>query len=169
MLRSSIFLNRVKNPTITTEVEQELESAAHGLGFELNCHLDILAPTTALEPICLGGRERSDLVLDTVREFSRSTAFSVYIEARDAPPTHQSISDAISQRLFKSHHNSRFHLTSMYAGLEQILFDSMQIIHLYHHPTKRPNPHHRRRRSTTSLTENATDKIPKPNALTILP
>jgi translation elongation factor EF-1beta len=114
---SIISLDLVKNPTVTAEVEQELESTALGLRFELNCQLDILVPTPVIEPICPGGRARSGLILDAVREFTRATTFSVYIEARDAPPTLQSISDAVNQGLFKSYRSSRFQLASMYAGL----------------------------------------------------
>jgi hypothetical protein len=114
---SIISLDLVKNPTVPTEVEQELESTALGLRFELNCNLDILVPTPALEPVRPAGRAHSGLVLDTVREFSRATAFTIYIEAHDAPPKLQSISDAVSQGLFKSSRSSRFQLASMYAGL----------------------------------------------------
>ncbi|TVY68266.1 hypothetical protein Focb16_v002358 [Fusarium oxysporum f. sp. cubense] len=114
---SVISLDVVKNPTVSSEVEQEFKSPALGLRFQLNRHLDILVPTPALEPICPAGRARSGVVLDAIREFSRATAFTVYIEARNASPKLQSVSDAVSQGFFKTSSSSRFQLASMYAGL----------------------------------------------------
>ncbi|KAH7237150.1 uncharacterized protein BKA55DRAFT_521110, partial [Fusarium redolens] len=114
---SIISLDLVKNPIVHSEVEQEFKSAALGLRFQLNRHLDILVPTPALEPICPAGRARSGAVLDAIREFSRATAFTIYIEARNASPKLQSISDAVSRGLFKTSCSSRFQLASMYAGL----------------------------------------------------
>ncbi|KAF9767124.1 hypothetical protein IL306_000363, partial [Fusarium sp. DS 682] len=114
---SIISLNLVKNPTVTTEVEQVLKSTALGLRFELNSHLDVLVPTPALDPIS-AGRANSGAVLDAVREFAQSAAFTIYIEARDAPPTFQPISDAVGEGHFRlSRSSSRFQLASMYAGL----------------------------------------------------
>ncbi|KAF4426582.1 hypothetical protein F53441_14118 [Fusarium austroafricanum] len=110
-------LDLVKNPIVPNEVEQEFESTALCLRFQLSCNLDILVPTLALEPPC-PGRARSGLVLDAVREFTQATVFSIYIEARDAPsPELHSISDAISRGLFKPPPNRRYQLASMYAGL----------------------------------------------------
>lgn len=114
---SIISFDLVKNSPVSSEVEQEFKSPALGLRFQLSRHLDIIAPTRALEPIRPGGRARSGVVLDAIREFSRATIFSVYIEARNAPPKLQSVSDAISQGLFKTSCSSRFQLASMYAGL----------------------------------------------------
>jgi hypothetical protein len=114
---SIISLDLVKNPIVHSEVEQEFKSAALGLHSQLNRHLDILVPTPALEPICPAGRARSGVVLDAIREFSRATAFTIYIEARNASPKLQSISDAVSRGLFKTSCSSRFQLASMYAGL----------------------------------------------------
>ncbi|KAH7153954.1 hypothetical protein DER46DRAFT_638030 [Fusarium sp. MPI-SDFR-AT-0072] len=114
---SVISLDVIKNPIVSSEVEQEFKSPALGLRFQLNRHLDILVPTPALEPICPAGRARSGIVLDAIREFSRATAFTVYIEGRNASPKLQSVSDAVSQGLFKTSCSSRFQLASMYAGL----------------------------------------------------
>ncbi|KAL5586131.1 hypothetical protein FOBRF1_016001 [Fusarium oxysporum] len=114
---SVISFDVVKNPTVSSEVEQEFKSPALGLRFQLNRHLDILVPTPALEPICPAGRARSGVVLDAIREFSRATAFTVYIEARNASPKLPSVSDAVSQGFFKTSCSSRFQLASMYAGL----------------------------------------------------
>ncbi|KAF4945690.1 hypothetical protein FGADI_11743 [Fusarium gaditjirri] len=114
---SIISLDLVKNSPVSGEVKQEFKSPALGLRFQLNRHLDILVPTPALEPICPAGRARSGIVLDAIREFSRATAFTIYIESRNASPKLQSVSDAVSQGLFKTSCSSRFQLASMYAGL----------------------------------------------------
>ncbi|KAF5646165.1 hypothetical protein F52700_1855 [Fusarium sp. NRRL 52700] len=114
---SIISLDLVKNAPVSSEVEQEFKSPALGLHFQLNRHLDILVPIPALEPIRPAGRARSGVVLDAIREFSRATAFTVYIEARNASPKLQSVSDVVGQGLFKTSCSSRFQLASMYAGL----------------------------------------------------
>lgn len=114
---SIISLDLVKDSPVSSEVEQEFKSPTLGLRFQLLRCLGILAPTPALEPIRPGGRARSGVVLDAIREFSRATAFTVYIEARNASPKLQSVSDAVSQGLFKTSCSSRFQLASMYAGL----------------------------------------------------
>ncbi|KAF5986387.1 hypothetical protein FBULB1_2450 [Fusarium bulbicola] len=114
---SIISLDLVKNSPVPSEVEQEFKSPALGLRFQLHRRLDILVPTPALEPIRPAGRARSGVVLDAIREFSRATVFTVYIEARNASPKLQSVGDAVSQGLFKATCNSRFQLASMYAGL----------------------------------------------------
>ncbi|KAF4453345.1 hypothetical protein F53441_3973 [Fusarium austroafricanum] len=63
-------------------------------------------------------RMPSSSALRVVREFAQSTAFTIYIEARDAPPTFQSISDAVGEGHFRSSRSSsRLQLASMYAGL----------------------------------------------------
>ncbi|SCV48114.1 uncharacterized protein FFB14_10201 [Fusarium fujikuroi] len=114
---SVISLDIIKNPTVSSEVEQEFKSLALGLRFQLNRHLDILVPIPALEPIRPAGRARSGVVLDAIREFSRATVFTLYIEARNASPKLQSVGDAVSQGLFKTSCSSGFQLASMYAGL----------------------------------------------------
>ncbi|KAF5680263.1 hypothetical protein FDENT_8466 [Fusarium denticulatum] len=116
-LPPSCRLTSFKNSPVSSEVEQEFKSPALSLCFQLNRHFDILVPTPALEPIRPAGRARSGVVLDAIREFSRATIFTVYIEARNASPKLQSVSDAVSQGLFKTSCSSRFQLASMYAGL----------------------------------------------------
>ncbi|KAG5745255.1 hypothetical protein H9Q70_012049 [Fusarium xylarioides] len=109
-------LDLVKNSPVSSEVEQEFKSPALGLRLQLNRHLDILVPTPTLEPIRPAGRALSGVVLDAIRDFSRATVFTVYIEARNASPKLQSVSDAVNQGLLKTSCSSRFQLASMYAG-----------------------------------------------------
>jgi hypothetical protein len=114
---SVISLDLVKSPTFPAEVEQWFDTTALGLCFKLNCNLNILVANTAAEPIRPQSGTRAGPTFDAVRDFSRTAEFTIYVEAREAPAKLKSISDAISEGFFKSSHNSRFQLSSMYAGL----------------------------------------------------
>jgi flagellar motility protein MotE (MotC chaperone) len=114
---SVISLDLVKNPTLPAEVEQWFDTTALGLRFKLNCNLVILVANTAVEPICPKSGTRSGPIFDAVRDFSHTTEFTIYIEAREAPAKLKSISDAISKGLFEPSNSSHFQLSSMYAGL----------------------------------------------------
>jgi hypothetical protein len=113
---SIISFDVVKNATVPTAVQQEFESIALCLNLTLNHHLNVLVPTRALEPLS-PARRHSGVVLDAIRDLSNATVLSIYIEARAAPPTLQSISHAASEGQLKSFRSLRYHLASMYGGL----------------------------------------------------
>ncbi|CEI66198.1 hypothetical protein FVEN_g4404 [Fusarium venenatum] len=113
---SIVSLVVVKNPTVLIKIQQEFESAALCLNVTLNHHLNVLVPTPALEPLS-PARKHSGVVLDAIRDLSNATVLSIYVEARAAPPSLQSISDAASDGRLKSFRSLRYNLASMYGGL----------------------------------------------------
>jgi hypothetical protein len=119
---SIVSLDVVKNPTVLVKIQQEFESAALCLNITLNHHLTVLVPTPALEPLS-PARKHSGVVLDAIRDLSNATVLSIYIEARAAPSSLQSISDAASEGLLKSSRSLRYNLASMYGGLGAKLVD----------------------------------------------
>ncbi|KAL4731019.1 hypothetical protein ACLX1H_003061 [Fusarium chlamydosporum] len=106
------------SPTVSDTVQQEFKSITYCLRLRLSHPPDVLLPTAALEPVC-PARAPSGVVLDAIRELSQATAFSIYIEAREAPsnPGFPAVRDALQQGHFKSFRSTRFHLASMYGGL----------------------------------------------------
>lgn len=105
----------MKNPTIPTAIGEEFESTALCLDFTLKCPPVIIVHTGAVEPVS-AARKHSGVVLDAIRDLSKVTALSIYIEARDAPTKLHDISDAASQGLFKSC-STQYHIASMYGGI----------------------------------------------------
>ncbi|KAG7403264.1 hypothetical protein Forpe1208_v016437 [Fusarium oxysporum f. sp. rapae] len=103
---SIVSLEVVKNPIVPTAIGEAFKSTALSLDFTLKCVPTIIVHT----------------VFNTIRDLSKATALSIYIEARDAPPKLQDISDAASQGHFKSC-STRYHISSMYGGIGGKLID----------------------------------------------
>ncbi|SPJ76051.1 uncharacterized protein FTOL_05782 [Fusarium torulosum] len=118
---SIVSFDLTKNPTVPPAIGQEFESTALSLDFTLKCPPTIIVHTGAVEPLS-AARKLSGVVLDAIRDLSKATALSIYIEARDAPAKLQDISDAASQDLFKSS-STRYHIASMYGGIGGKLID----------------------------------------------
>ncbi|WZH50378.1 hypothetical protein QYS62_011622 [Fusarium acuminatum] len=112
---SIVSLEIVKNPTVPTAIEEAFKSTALRLDFALKCLPTIIVHTAAVEPLS-PSKKYSGVVLDAIRDLSKATVLSVYIEARDAPPKLQHISDAAGQGLFKSS-STRYHIASLYGGI----------------------------------------------------
>jgi archaellum component FlaC len=114
---SIVSLDLVTNPAVTNAVQKEFDSVVLQLDFTVNRCLDVLLPNAASEPVS-PARARSGVVLDAVRDLCQATTFSIYVEAREAPPSpgFQAISDAAKEGLFKSFRSSQFQLASMYSG-----------------------------------------------------
>ncbi|KAL5603649.1 hypothetical protein FOVSG1_006399 [Fusarium oxysporum f. sp. vasinfectum] len=112
---SIVSLEVVKNPTVPTAIGEAFKSTALSLDFTLKCPPTIIVHTAAVEPLS-PSKKSSGVVLDAIRDLSKATALSIYIEARDAPPKLQHISDAASQGLFKSC-STRYHIASLYGGI----------------------------------------------------
>ncbi|GKU07304.1 hypothetical protein FLAG1_10146 [Fusarium langsethiae] len=104
-----------KNPTtIPSGIKDEVGSTALGLDFTLNDPPAIIVPSCAPEPLS-ATRKHSRDILDTIRDLSKATALSIYIEACNAPDELQDICDAVSQGLFTPC-NIQHHIASMYGG-----------------------------------------------------
>ncbi|SCO87580.1 uncharacterized protein FRV6_11707 [Fusarium oxysporum] len=116
-----VSLEVVKNPIVPTAIGEAFKSTALSLDFTLKCSPTIIVHTGAVEPLS-PSKKSSGVVLDAIRDLSKATALSIYIEARDAPPKLQDISDAASQGLFKSC-STRYHIASMYGGIGGKLID----------------------------------------------
>jgi len=114
---SIVSLDLVRNPAVTNAIQKEFDSVTLQLDFTVNRCLDVLLPIAASEPLS-PARARSGVVLDAVRDLCQATTFSIYVEAREAPPSpgFQIISDAVQEGLFKSFRSSQFQLASMYSG-----------------------------------------------------
>jgi hypothetical protein len=119
---SIISLDVVENPTVPVTIQQEFDSATLCLNLTLDHHLNVLVPTPALEPLS-PARKHSGVVLDAIRDLSSATVLSIYVEARAAPSSLQSISDAASEGLLKSFRSLRYQLASMYGGVGAKLVD----------------------------------------------
>ncbi|KAG7404026.1 hypothetical protein Forpe1208_v015701 [Fusarium oxysporum f. sp. rapae] len=119
---SIVSLEVVKNPIVPTAIGEAFKSTALSLDFTLKCSPTIIVHTGAVEPLS-PSKKSSGVVLDAIRDLSKATTLSIYIEARDAPPKLQDISDAASQGLFKSC-STRYHIASMYGGIGGKLIDS---------------------------------------------
>ncbi|KAJ4007487.1 hypothetical protein NW752_007533 [Fusarium irregulare] len=121
---SIVSLDLVTNPTVTKAVQKEFDSVVLQLDFTVNHCLDVLLPNAVSEPVS-PARARSGAVLDAVRDLCQSTTFSIYVEAREAPPSpgFQAISDAAKEGIFKSFRSSQFQLASMYSGSGAKLVD----------------------------------------------
>jgi hypothetical protein len=119
---SIVSLEVVKNPTVPTAIGEAFKSTALSLDFTLKCPPTIIVHTAAVEPLS-ASKKSSGVVLDAIRDLSKATALSIYIEARDAPPKLQHISDAASQGLFKSC-STRYHIASLYGGIGGKLIQS---------------------------------------------
>ncbi|KAI8396349.1 hypothetical protein AU210_015721 [Fusarium oxysporum f. sp. radicis-cucumerinum] len=118
---SIVSLEVVKNPIVPTAIGEAFKSTALSLDFTLKCVPTIIVHTGAVEPLS-PSKKSSGVVLDAIRDLSKATALSIYIEARDAPPKLQDISDAASQGHFKSC-STRYHIASMYGGIGGKLID----------------------------------------------
>ncbi|KAM0199349.1 hypothetical protein ACHAQI_012038 [Fusarium lateritium] len=119
---SILSLQVIKNPSIPPAIVEEFESTALSLDLTLKCPPALIVHTGAVEPLA-AARKQSGVVLDAIRNLSKATALSIFIEARKAPTNLQDISDAASQGLFKSC-STRFHITSMYGGIGGKLIDT---------------------------------------------
>ncbi|KIL88513.1 hypothetical protein FAVG1_08595 [Fusarium avenaceum] len=108
-------LEFMKNPTISAAIGEEFESTALCLDFTLKCSPVIIIHNGAVEPVS-AARKRSGVVLDAIRDLSKVTALSIYIEAHHAPTKLHDISDAASQGLFKSC-TTQHHIATMYGGI----------------------------------------------------
>ncbi|KAM0433211.1 hypothetical protein ACHAQK_009260 [Fusarium lateritium] len=119
---SILSLQVIKNPSIPPAIVEEFESTALSLNLTLKCPPALIVHTGAIEPLATA-RKQSRVVLDAIRNLSKATALSIFIEAHKAPTNLQDISDTASQGLFKSY-STRFHITSMYGGIRGKLIDT---------------------------------------------
>ena len=86
------------------------------LDFTLNSPPSIIAQVGIPEPLC-PARKLSGAVVDAIRDLSKATTFSICIEARDAPPQLQNVSDAVSHGKFESFRSTQYDIASLYGGL----------------------------------------------------
>jgi hypothetical protein len=138
---SIVSLEVVKSPTVPTAIGEAFKSTALSLDFTLKCPPTIIVHTAAVEPLS-PSKKSSGVVLDAIRDLSKATALSIYIEARDAPPKLQHISDAASQGLFNSC-STRYHIASLYGGIGGKLIepsDDTAAPPSYDETTSRPPP-----------------------------
>ncbi|EXK80460.1 hypothetical protein FOQG_15003 [Fusarium oxysporum f. sp. raphani 54005] len=96
-------------------MRKRLTSRILPLDLDLNRRLNVVAPVNAKEPI-ISGRAASGVV-DGVRQFSNTTSLSIFNQ--DAVPLNaqpQSVSNAISQGLYKSVRSGQHDLASPFGG-----------------------------------------------------
>ncbi|KAF5265616.1 hypothetical protein FOXYS1_3566 [Fusarium oxysporum] len=118
---SIVSLEVIKDPIVPPAIGEAFKSTALSLDFTLKCSPTIIVHADAVEPLS-PSKKSSGVVLDAIRDLSKATTLSIYIEARDAPSKLQDISDAASQGLFKSC-STRYHIASMYGGIGGKIID----------------------------------------------
>ncbi|KAF5578444.1 hypothetical protein FPCIR_11576 [Fusarium pseudocircinatum] len=119
---SIVSLQTVKSPTVPPAIGEAFKSTTLSLGFTLSRPPAVIVHAAATEPLSPSKRS-SGVVLDAIRYLSKTTAFSIHIDARDAPPNMQQVTDAASQGLFRTC-STRYHIASMYGGVGGKLADS---------------------------------------------
>ncbi|EKJ76516.1 hypothetical protein FPSE_03276 [Fusarium pseudograminearum CS3096] len=102
-------------------IDLHYTTKASPLDFTLKDPPAIIVPSSALEPVSATRRHSRD-ILDTIRDLSKVTTLSIYIEACDAPNELQDISDAVGQGLFTSC-NTQHQIASKYGGVGGKLID----------------------------------------------
>ncbi|RKK26976.1 hypothetical protein BFJ66_g16515 [Fusarium oxysporum f. sp. cepae] len=80
-----IVTNAMVRVCVPTAIGEAFKSTALSLDFTLKCVPTIIVHTGAVEPLP-PSKKSSGVVLDAIRDLSKATALSIYIEARDAPP-----------------------------------------------------------------------------------
>ena len=111
-----ISLQLAKNPTVPNAIGEVFQSTVLSLDFTLNSPPSIIAQVGIPEPLC-PARKLSGSVVDAIRDLSNATTLSICIEARDAPPQLQSVSDGVSHGKFESFRSTRYDIASLYGGL----------------------------------------------------
>ncbi|EXA29185.1 hypothetical protein FOQG_18535 [Fusarium oxysporum f. sp. raphani 54005] len=130
-------VNTLSLTSITTTPEvmrKRLTSRILPLDLDLSRRLNVVAPVNAKEPI-ISGRAASGVV-DGVRQFSNTTSLSIFDQ--DAVPLNaqlQSVSNAISQGLYKSVRSGQHDLASPFGG------QVAKIIHLSAQTKQLPPPY----------------------------
>lgn len=119
---SIVSLQTVKSPTVPPAIGEAFKSTTLSLDFMLSRPPAVIVHAAATEPLSPSKRS-SGVVLDAIRHLSKTTAFSIHIDARDAPPNMQQVIDTASQGLFRSC-STRYHIASMYGGVGGKLTDS---------------------------------------------
>ncbi|KAF5714092.1 hypothetical protein FMUND_7594 [Fusarium mundagurra] len=119
---SIVSLQTVKSPTVPPAIGEAFKSTTLSLEFTLSRPPAVIVHAAAIVPLSPSKRS-SGVVLDAIRDLSKTTAFSIHIDARDAPPNMQEITDLASQGLFRSS-STRYHIASMYGGVGGKLVDS---------------------------------------------
>ncbi|RBQ72075.1 hypothetical protein FVER14953_14022 [Fusarium verticillioides] len=119
---SIVSLQAVKSPSVPPAIGEAFKSTTLSLDFTLSRPPAIIVHAAATEPLSPSKRS-SGVVLDAIRHLSKTTAFSVHIDARDAPPNMQQVTDAASQGLFRSC-STRYHIASLYGGVGGKLAES---------------------------------------------
>ncbi|KAI1025264.1 hypothetical protein LB504_009983 [Fusarium proliferatum] len=118
---SIVSLQTVKSPTVPPAIGEAFNSTVLSLDFTLSRPPAVIVHADATEPLSPSKRS-SGVVLDAIRDLSKTTAFSIHIDARGAPPNMQDISAAASQGLFRAC-STRYHIASMYGGIGGKLTD----------------------------------------------
>ncbi|KAF5697763.1 hypothetical protein FMUND_15301 [Fusarium mundagurra] len=103
--------------TVPQPVREKLSSQVLGLDFKLNENITILIPLDTKEQP-MQGRTQSGVVLDNVREISRTNSISVYIDHTAVFEAQLNlIRTAINEGYYRSTRRSQLDLQSLYQGL----------------------------------------------------